>query len=275
MAITTTAQLLSHPYQFLVETTEGTTPGAGSFTVAPPCKSISVKKDGGYVDVAQIGPEDLAKLVQGLQTFETSVVFYSSATAGDEAFFARAINAANIGTPAGTISETYSALIGFRLNNVVNYMVMKGTRAKSVSIKASLGNPHEITIEFVHTNIPFPTTAAPAGTTVSTTFNTGVINDWLSGGTAPVTVIGAVIDATEFNCTINRNTKVEHTLGNKNPHSSQPHGRRIAGDFNNLYTVVTNETAYDAATTGTILFVLQTATTTLTISTASLRKSVV
>lgn len=259
----------------MVETTEGTTPTASPvFIVCPPVKSLSIKKDGGYVDVAQVGPEDLAKLVQGQQSFESQVVFYASATSTDEAFFQRAIQAANYTTPTGTISESYSILFSFYLNGTTeNFTLMKGTRAKSVSIKMTIGSPHEITIDYVHTNIITPITTANAGLTTPTlvsTFNAGAIHDWLSGGVTPITVIGAVLDATEFNVTINRNTSVDYTLGNVNPHSSQPHGRRISGDLKNLYTVITQETNFTTPTGGTILAVLSTGVSTLTISTASL-----
>ena len=272
MAITTTVQLLKKPLQFLAETTEGTTPGAGTATVCPPVKSISIKKDGNYVDVAQVGPEDLAKLVQGEQSFESSVTFYASSTSTDEAFFQRAIQAANFGTPAGTISETFSMWFTFYLNGTTeNIVIFKGTRSKNVSIKGAVGKPHEITIDFVHTNITKPVAGStPAGVTSVTTFNAGTIHDWLSGGVSPVAVIGSTLDCVEFNCTINRNTSADYVLGTVTPFSSQSHGRRISGDLKNLYTVVTQEGNYDTPTTGTITFVLSTGVSTLTVSTSSI-----
>ena len=275
MAITTTSQLWKKPLQFVVETTEGTTPTASPvFTVCPPVKSFSVKKDGGYVDVSQVGPEDLAKLVQGQMSYESSITFYASSTTTDEAFFQRAIQAANFGTPAGTVSETFSMLYSIQLNGVTeNFILLKGTRAKSVSIKLAIGQPHEITIDYVHTTIIAPITTANAGLTTPifiTVFNAGTIHDWLSGGVAPVSIIGTAIDCTEFNCTINRNTSPDYVLGTANPHSSQPHGRRISGDFKNLYSVTTQETNYMTPTTGTITAVLSTGVSTLTISNTSL-----
>ena len=275
MAITTTSQLFKKPLQYVVETTEGVTPTSSpTFIVCPPVKSLSIKRDGGYVDVAQVGPEDLAKLTQGQQSFESQIVFYASSTSTDEAFFQRAIQAANFGTPAGTISETYSMLFSSYLNGTTEFFVlMKGTRAKSVSIKMAVGSPHEITIDYVHTTIIKPISTANAGLTTPTfvtTFNAGVIHDWLSGGVSPISVIGATLDCTEFNCTINRNTSPDYVLGTANPFSSQSHGRRISGDFKNLYTVVTQEGNFETPTAGTITAVLSTGVSTLTISNASL-----
>lgn len=275
MAITTTAQLFKHPLQFVLESIEGTTPTASPiFTVCPPVKSLSIKKDGGYVDVSQVGPEDLAKLVQGQQSYESSITFYASSTSTDEAFFQRAIQAANFASPTGTISETISFLFSFYLNGTtVNFVLMKGSRAKSVSIKMAVGKPHEITIDFVHTTIIKPITTANAGLTTPTlitTFNAGTIHDWLSGGASPIAVIGATLDCVEFNCTINRNTTVDYALGTANPFSSQSHGRRVSGDLKNLYTVVTQEGNFETPTSGTITAVLSTGVSTLTISNASL-----
>jgi len=207
-------------------------------------------------------------------SYESSITFYASSTSTDEAFFQRAIQAANFGTPAGTVSETFSMLYSINLNGTTeNFILLKGSRAKSVSIKMSVGQPHEITIDFVHTSIITPISTANAGLTTPTfvtAFNAGTIHDWLSGGVSPVSIIGATIDCTEFNCTINRNTSPDYTLGTANPHSSQPHGRRISGDFKNLYTVVTQETNYMTPTSGTITAVLSTGVSTLTISNASL-----
>jgi len=224
--------------------------------------------------VAQLGPEDLAKLVEGMRSFESSITFFSSSTATDEAFFQRCIQAANYGTPAGTISETFTIAFSYYINGTEFYVLMKGTRAKSVAIKAALGSAHEITVDFVHMDIIKPISTADAGLTTPvwiTVFNAGTIHDWLSGGTTPVTVIGTVIDATEFGCTINRNSAPDYTLGNPKPHSTQPHGRRISGDFKHLHTAVTMETNYETPTSGTILFVLATGISTLTISNASLK----
>jgi len=272
MVVTTTAQLFLKPLQFVAETTEGTTPTSSpAFTVCPPVKSLSIKKDGGYVDVAQVGPEDLAGLIQGLQSYETSITFYASSTSTDEAFFQRAIQAANFGTPAGTISATFSMAFSFYLNNVENYVLLKGSRAKNVSIKMAVGQPHEITIDYVHTDIIKPISTANAGLTTPTwitVFNAGTIHDWLSGGVSPISLISVTLDCTEFNCTINRNTTADYALGTAGPHSSQPHGRRISGDCKNLYTVVTNETTFRTPTTGTITAVLSTGVSTLTITNA-------
>lgn len=265
MATTTTPQLWSHPFQFVVETTEGTIPAATA-TVGPPVKSLSIKKDGNWVDVGQCGPEDVIKLVQGQQSFESSVTFYCTNTAADETFFARSINAANAGTPAGTISETISFLFGFRLNAVVNYVFFKGSRAKSVALKTAIGQPHEITIEYVHTGINAPAITTNS-VTISSTFNTGVVNDWLSGGAVPCTIIGvANAEVTEINLTINRNTSADYVLGVVNPHSSQPHARRVSGDFKTLHLTTTQETNYLTPTSGSIAIVLETGQKTITVT---------
>jgi len=274
MAKTTTPQIFNHPLQWVAEATEGTTPTASpTFVIMPPVKSLSIKKDGGYVEVSQVGSEDLAGLIQGQQSYESQVVFYASSTATDEAVFQRFIQAANYGTPAATISETISILFSYYLDGTVNFVLMKGTRAKSVSIKMAVGQPHEITVDLIHTNIITPITTANAGLTTPTLVtaeNTGTIHSWLSGGASPVALIGVTLDCVEFNCTINRNTSADYVLGAANPHSTQPHGRRISGDAKYLYTVVTNETNFTTPTAGTITAVLSTGVSTLTISNASI-----
>lgn len=267
MAKTTTFKLLSHPYQIAAEVTEGTPPSNATFT-AIPIKSLGIKKDSEYVDVSQLGPEDLIALIQGLKKYETQIKFLLD----NSTFLKRLINAANYGTPAGTISESFTAVIGIYLNGQVNYIIFKGSRPKDGNLKLALGKEHEVTMNLVHTDITVPNTAhGLTSPTLTQTFPSGPVWSWTSGGPDPVSLGGSALDCTEFNLSINRNTKVDHTLGNLKPHSSQPHGRRIGGDFTCLWTGTALETAYENGTAQTLAVVLKTSVSTLTISNAVIK----
>lgn len=266
MAKTTTAQLLVKPVQYIAETTEGTIPTTGSCTVFGAVDSVAIKKDGNYVEVGQLGPEDLLALVTGQKTYETQ--WKMSVT--DITLISRAINAANYGTPAGTVSETISIVLPIYLNGVANYIVFKGSRPKDITYTKEVGKEDKATVSFSHMSIVAPSTSAPSGLTLSSTFPSGAIFDWLSGGANPVSWNGSALDCKKISITINRNTKPDHTLGNEDPYSTQPHGRRIGGDFSVLWTVSTLEADYDSKTARTLAIVLKTAAGTLTCSNAKI-----
>lgn len=267
MPTTTTAQLIVKVPQYVEESTEGTTPTASpTFAACGASASLSLKKDNQYIDVAQIGPEDLLSLVKGPDMREFQIKY----TLSDSTFLKYGVNAANFATPAGTISKSLSIIFSFYLNGTENYIFLKGSRCKSVSIAVEVGKPHEVTMDFVC--ITISTAASSHGLTTPTFASTPstAVWDWTSGGADPVSWNSSALNCKKFNITINRNTKADHTLGNLPAHSSQPHGRRISGDFMNLLTVTTLESDYESGTARTLAVVLKSATSTLTVTSAKL-----
>ncbi len=69
MVVTTSSQLFQHPLQYIEETTlgEGVTPTSGSTTATPPVQTLSLNIDGQFIDISQVGNEDMASIIQGLQ----------------------------------------------------------------------------------------------------------------------------------------------------------------------------------------------------------------
>ena len=102
MVSTTTPNLfVKHP-QWVAESTEGTTPTSSpSFTSLGAVKTMSIKINGNFVDVAQLGAEDLITIVQGQQEYETSFTLSAVNATG---IVARLIGAYNYATPSGLIN---------------------------------------------------------------------------------------------------------------------------------------------------------------------------
>ena len=270
---TTSSVLVIKPLQYVEESTEGTTPTASpSFTSCGLVSSLSFKIDGKFQDVAQLGAEDLLALVAGGNVYESQVKLTMTAST----FLKYALNAANYGTPTGTISATLSLLFSIYLNGTQNYILLKGSRAKTVTLTAEVGKPIEATIDFVHTSIIQPITTANAGLTTPTfvtTSATATVWDWLSGGAGNVTWNSSAINAKKFSITVNRNTAPDMILGSVDPYSSQPHARRISGDMTVLWTTSAGsvlETDFRARTARTLAIVLKSTTSTLTVSGAQL-----
>lgn len=257
---TTTAQLLKKPVQYGEEATEGSTPNV-SFTACGPVQTLSIKKDGGWVEIAQLGPEDLIALLQGMQKYELQLKMRLTAST----FVKYGVNAANYGTPAGTISASLTLIWSIYLNGVENYLVANGCRCRQVTFNFEVGKPHEVTMDFVAMNIVAPSASAPTATLTST-FPTGPVWGWLDGGSGPVTWAGTALNAQKVNITINRNTKEDYILGQSGPYGSQSHGRRIAGDITNLWTETSLESDNNAGTARTLVITLKSASSTLTIS---------
>jgi hypothetical protein len=266
MAKTTTAKLFVNPPQWVVESTEGTTPTASpSFTSLGICKSASIKINGQFIDVAQIGSEDLITIIQGLQEYETQFTLSLTNITG---LLDRLIDSSNYATPTGTVSETISILFSIYINGTLNYIICKGSRIKEGSVTMETGKETEVSVTFTHTTITTPFSTANAGLTTPTfvTVGTGTVWGHTDGGSTPVSWNGSGIDCKKITININRNSKSDYTLGNIDPHSSQPHGRRITGDFTNLWTATTLETDFKAGTARTLAITLKTSTGVITLS---------
>ncbi len=268
MVVTTSANLfVKHP-QWVAETTEGTTPTASpSFTSLGAVKTASIKFNGNYVDVAQLGSEDLITIIQGQQEYETSFTLTAVNKTG---ILTRLIDAANYGTPAGTVNQTISIIFSIYLNGTENYILCKGSRIKEGSISMDIGKETEITVSFIHTTITTPNASHGLTTPSFASLPTGAVYGWTDGGTTPLSwnSVGQLCKKVTLN--INRSSKPDYTLGNLDPHSSQPHGRRITGDFTTLWTSTTLEADFKAGTARTLALVLKTGTITITITGAKI-----
>ena len=268
MVSSTTSQLFVKPLQYYYEVTEGT-----AFVASPTywnigaITSFNYKKDDNLIPVAQIGPEDVIDYAQGTTVRESSLTYGLT----DSTFLKRAVNAANFGTPTGTISQPYTLLYSFYLGGTTEYFtLLKGSRPKSCSITMEVGKVTEVTIDQVHTAIAAPATSNGLTSPTFQTFATGTVWDWTSGGANPITVNAVAQNCIKFTCNIERNTSMDYTLGNTAGFGSQPHGRRITGEFVTLNTGTAEDTLFDASTEHTIAAVLKSATSTLTLSNCQL-----
>lgn len=268
MAKTTSSVLfVKHP-QWVAEATEGTTPTASpSFTSLGAVKTASIKINGNFVDVAQLAAEDLITIVQGQQEYETS---FTLSAVNATSIVARLIGAYNYATPSGLINETISIIFSIYLDGVENYIICKGSRIKEGSISWDIGKETEITVSFTHTTITTPASSHGLTTPTFASLPSGAVYDWLAGGATPVSWNASGILCKKFTLNIARNSKPDYTLGNSDPHSSQAHGRRISGDFTNLWTNSTLETDFKAGTARTLAIILKTAVSTITITGAKI-----
>ena len=258
---------VKHP-QWVAEATEGTTPTASpSFTSLGAVKTASIKINGNFVDVAQLGAEDLITIVQGQQDYETS---FTLSTVNATGIIARLIGAANYATPSGLINETISIIFSIYLNGTENYIICKGSRIKEGSIAMDIGKETEISVTFTHTTITTPASSHGLTTPTFATLPSGAVWSWLDGGTAPVSWNASGILAKKATINIARNSKPDYTLGNLDPHSSQAHGRRISGDFTTLWTNTTLETDFKAGTARTLAIIIKTSVSTITITGAKI-----
>ena len=268
MVVTTSSVLfVKHP-QWVAETTEGTTPTASpSFTSLGAVKSAAIKINGNFVDVAQLGAEDLITIVQGQQDYETQFKLSAVNATG---IITRLIGAYNYATPSGTINESISIIFSIYLNGTENYIICKGSRIKEGSISMDIGKETEISVSFTHTTITTPASSHGLTTPSFASLPSGAVWDWIAGGTTPVSwnSVGQLCKKVSIN--IARNSKPDYTLGNVDPHSSQAHGRRISGDFTTLWTSSTLETDFKAGTARTLAVILKTAVSTITVTGAKI-----
>lgn len=269
--VSTTSSVLfvKHP-QWVAEATEGTTPTSSpSFTSLGAVKTMSIKINGNFTDVAQLGAEDLITIVQGQQEYETQFTLSAVGTAG---IIARLIGAYNYATPSGLINETISILTSIYVNGTETFILCKGSRIKEGSITMDIGKETEVSVTFTHTSIITPITTANAGLTTPTyaTLPSGAVWSWLDGGSTPVSWNASGILCKKVTLNIARNSKPDYTLGNLDPHSSQAHGRRISGDFTTLWTNTTLETDFKAGTARALAIIIKSGTSTITVTGAKI-----
>ena len=271
MTVTSSGQIFVDLPQWVAEATEGTTPTASpAFASCGAVQSFGFNIDGNYVDISVLGIEDLISVMQGQQVFESSMKLHLV----NDTFLKRCTNAANFASPTGTISEPFTILFSVPMNGTKNYVMLKGTRAKNVTISGEVGQPIEVTIDFVHTDITTPATSHGLTTPSLASNPSGAVWGWLDGGAAPLTYGGGTIEAKSISVSINRNTNPDHTMGNLKPHSSQSHGRRVGGDITALWTGATlvNSKSMEGlqkepeSSATSLAWILKSATSVLTVS---------
>jgi len=268
MVVTSSPTLfVKHP-QWVAEATEGTIPTTATMTSLGAVKSASIKIGGNFVDVAQLGSEDLITILQGQQDYESS---FTLSTVNATGIIARLIGASNYATPSGLINESISILFSIYLNGVENFIALKGSRIKEGSISLDIGKETEISVTFVHTSISTPSATNPVSVSfTAAALPTGAVWGWTDGGATPVSWNSVGILAKKATINISRGAKAEYTLGNIDPHSSLSHARRISGDFTVLWTDNTLETDFKAGTARTLAIIIKTGTSTVTVTSAKI-----
>lgn len=262
MAKTYSPQLVVKALQYVEESTEGTTPTASPSFTAIAAESLDWSISGGMETVNQIATEDPLAIVQGPQNYESTVRFLLP----NSTYLKYGLNAANYGTPTGTINAHLSHVYSFYLNGTENYRFLKGSRAKSGSVSGEIGRAIRGEIAWVHTNISTPNSSSGLTTPSFASTPSSAVWTWTDGGTTPVSWNASAIDCTRITVNFNRGTASDHTLGNLDPHSSQPHARSITGSMEVLATATTLEADFKAGTARTLAWVLKSATSTLTLT---------
>lgn len=264
MVVTTTPKLWVKPWQSVAESTEGTTPTNANFSTlgAQPVYSFDFTKKNNSDHPMQVGSEDVLANIQGWEEVTLKVGVYLD----DIDYVKRFINAANPGTPTGTVSEALTEFFSFRLGGTENYRIFKGVREVSGVLNLEIGKPITCEIDKVAVTSATPaTTTGFGGTpTLVSTFPSSAIMHWASAA-SNVTWNGSAFQATKASININRNTKLDPILGTVTPNGSQPYDRNITFQIENLYSATTIETDYEAGTERT-LTVLVNGSNTLTLS---------
>ena len=265
---TTTAQLIAKHPQFVAETTEGTKVTASpNYTSLGVVKSIAIKINGNFVDISQVASEDLIDIIQGMQEYETQ---YTMTVQNITSILDRLIDPANFATPVGTVSETLNIVFSVYHDGTEKYIFCLGSRLKEGSVTMETGKETEVSVTFTHTSITTPNATSGLTTPTHATLPTGAVLGWMDGGADPISWNAVGLNCKKFSFNINRNSKTDHTLGNLDPYSSQPHGRRITGDFTVLWTNTTLETDFKAGTARALVATIDTGVGVITITGAKI-----
>lgn len=239
----TTVRKIKKPVQILAETTEGTFPATGSF-VSFPCSSLEWEIDGQYVNVEQIGVEDIMEAAQG--NLVTGI--RTTGPLIDTVLLQRLMNAANDTTPAGTVSEPLSLLYSQLIDGTETYFKFVGVRVKSGSIKCERGKPHELSVSWECIELLTPTTTAPTGVTMVTTFPSGSVYKHKDMGASALVWNSIALKFGSLTINVDRATKSIHIAGQSKPYAVEPMKRALTGSASLLYL---DHTAYTELNTDT------------------------
>lgn len=253
MANFATAKKIKHPFQTLVETTEGEFPTSGNFT-AFPVATIELDVDGQYVDVGQIGPEDLLALIKGNKI---SKVRISSVLNADTWNLLKwACQKIDFDTPTNTPAESRSGLFSVRFGANVNYIKILGMKPVSGSPKIDAGKPDEFSAEFECVDVVDPTTTAPTVVVLATAFPSGTVYYHKN---ASLVFNGQTITFKTLTLTANRGTQAEVVAGQENPYGVQAYELNVAGSFTALWGVNSSPlTDFNADTKGSMVITFHT-----------------
>lgn len=257
MASFATARKIKHPFQTLVETSEGEFPGSGTMT-AFPVATIEFEIDGQFVDVGQIGPEALLALIKG--NVISRVRLTSALTADSWNLLKWLATPMDFDTPTNTPAESRSGLFSIRLPTTVTYIKLLGMKPIQGSVKISPGSPHEFSCEYTCSGgIADPTTSAPAGVTLATAFPSGAV---YHAKNASLSFNSNTITFKELNITINRGTEDETVAGQELPYGSQAYMLDAAGNFTALWGINSSPlTDFNADTEASMVITFHTSKT--------------
>jgi hypothetical protein len=261
----TSSELFIRVPQIAAETAEGTPNNNATYAAIGVVSSLSIKKDGDYQDVRGLGKEDLISLIGGLNTYETQV----SLTIINTDFVKRLVNAANPGTPAGTVSEPFTMVFSILLDGEEEFIVCRGSRVKDGDFTREAGKADEWTVNMIHTNISLPDDHGLTNPTFVDPVAGEVINSY-SGGSNSVSWNAVPQNCKKVTVNFNRNSAPDHTIGNEDPFGTLPHSRKVTFDLTNIWVSDAIESDWHSRTARTLAVVVVTATSTLTLTAAKI-----
>ena len=252
--------------QYVEEATYGTFPTNPAMNWIGAVDNFDPKADMQSIMVPQVGTEDLKYILKGAEVYTVDMEFGLQAST-----FAK-YGISSQGGGAGTIDKSLSVLFSAKLNAVENYFQVLGARIGSFTISSQTGQLTKAKCQLQAKAIPVPSSSNPIG---SGSFAIDpATNPWTfyDGGTNPVTIGAANPDVREFSVTFERNLERLHVLGQSQQKFLPPKQRRITGSFTIVWEDVNQYTNLTSDTGVTIMWVLKSATSTLTLSGCKVHK---
>ncbi len=252
--------------QYVEETTYGTFPTNPAMNWIGAVDNFDPKADMQSIMVPQVGTEDLKYILKGAEVYTMDLEFGLQTST-----FAK-YGISSQGGGAGTIDKSLSVLFSAKLNTVENYVQVLGSRIGSFTISSQTGQLTKAKCQIQAKAIPLPSSSSPIG---SGSFATDpATNPWTfyDGGANPVTIGAINPDVREFSVTFERNLERLHVLGQSQQKFLPAKQRRITGSFTIVWEDVNQYTNLTSDTGVAIIWVLKSATSTLTLSGCKVHK---
>lgn len=262
----TWAGLVVTNLEYIEEATEGTFPTNPAMVFLAQTAKWTPDLEMDITDFRRLGSEDPFKILQGKQIYKSTLEF----AIANSTFIKYGIAAAGGG--AGSIDKALSIGMSIKIAGVENFIKMTRSRINSLKITASPAKPEILcTAEILHDDTTTPSTTDYKGIGTHATADATAPWTYVDGGADPITW-GSALPVEEITLNFARNVMMKYVMGAAKAKYSLPTKRGITGDLSTIWLNTSQEADLKANTVRNLVWVLKSAVSTLTITSASLHK---
>ena len=244
-------------FQYVEETTYGTTPTASPVFVNPgPIVDISDSQETQAIKYRMVGSRDIYAMIKTGEAYSFDVTFNPLNTD----LLEYAINIPGVGTK--NIGKSLSFVKSQTINGSEMYTIYKGCRADSIDISITADSAVECTVSYICSDITVPSTSHGLTTPSFAAAPSGTPWTNLDGGVGPLRIGGNaatnIVDTPSFSASITHNIEQVKPNGTTIVKFVEPTLRDVTFEFDTWHWDTTQITARKNLTSRVMKYKLHT-----------------